>query len=488
MKSPSFIGRKGLLEDLALRFHDDKADLVLIYGRRRVGKSRLIHEFVRDKKNVFFFTGVETSGVESTSSRNHRQIQIKHFLATLEETAPQIRLRGQDCSSWEDALGLLHSCLPEKDVPCCLIFDEFPWMAGQRLELVRVLFKFWELKWSQRRKFMLIVCGSSVGFLDKHFLRSTQFYGRSTMTIHLPPLTIFEVGRFFGTHRSFEEALEFYMIFGGIPKYLEQIHVGDSLRRAVNRLCFSSGGIFVDEVSHLLRSSFMRESDKYHQIIKLLTRHDSLNYEDLAVRTKSAKGGSLKHLIQNLVQSDMIERFVPMDRFSRTNLFRLRLSDEFMRFYYLFMDPHIHLIQENKKDKDIYDIIIPQRLYYSWKGKTFERIVQKHAFDIAEKAGFSPVVKNFGSYFLRSKNAPQIDLIYLRTDKTLTVAEIKYSERPIQLTAALVTQIRAQKDFLSHQFAGKRIEHYLITNNRPTEQLLRSEVFHRVINFFDLLD
>lgn len=70
----------------------------------------------------------------------------------------------------------------------------------------------------------------------------------------------------------------------------------------------------------------------------------------------------------------------------------------------------------------------------------------------------------------------------------MTVAEIKYSERPIQLTAALATQIRAQKDFLSRQFTGKRIEHYLITNNRPTEQLLRSGVFHRVINFFDLLD
>ena len=360
-------------------------------------------------------------------------------------------------------------------------------MAGQRLELVRTLFKFWELHWSQRKNLMLIVCGSSVGFLDKHFVHSTQFYGRSSLLIHLPPLTFFEAGKFFEVGRSREEVLEFYMIFGGIPRYLEQISKRDSVRKTINRLCFSPASFFVDEIPHLLRSSFMRESDKYQKIIRALIAHESLNYETLSKKIKSAKGSSLKHLLQNLVHSDMIEQFTPLDRFGKTNLFRFRLSDEFMRFYYYFVHPNRNLIQENIKSKDIYDIIIPQRLYYSWKGRTFERIVQKHAQEIAERIGLGVVVKSFGSYFLRKEQSPQIDLVYLRTDKTLTVCEIKYSEKPIQLSEPLRTQIRNQGEFLKSRFPGQRIEHYLITNAGVTESIIRSDLFHRIINFFDLI-
>ncbi len=486
MVKSGFIGRRSILMELESRFHDNKADLVVLYGRRRVGKSRLIHEFIKDKRNTFFFTGVETSQVEADNSQNHRQIQIAHFLATLAEISGNKALNRQGDPSWEEVFSHLDKSLPSNDLPCCLIFDEFPWMAGQRLELVRTLFKFWELKWSQRKNLLLFVCGSSVGFLERHFVHSTQFYGRSSLTIHLSPLTFFEAKHFFGSSRSAEEALEFYMTFGGIPKYLEQITKSDSVRKTINRLCFTPNSLFSEEVPHLLKSSFMRESDKYQKIIQSLTRHDSLSYEELAKKTKSAKGSSLKHLIQNLEYSDMIDRFTPMDRFGKTNLFRFRLSDEFMRFYYIFMDPNTQLIRENKNQKDIYDIIISQKLYYSWKGKAFERIIQKHALEIAERIGFGLVVKSFGSYFLRAEKSPQIDLVYLRTDKTLTICEIKYSENPIQLTQSLRDQISQQRGFLTNQFPGKRIEHYLITNARVTEAVTQSDLFQRVINFFDL--
>jgi uncharacterized protein len=482
MKS-SFIGRDHHLAELESRYHDSKADLVLIYGRRRVGKSRLIHEFVRNKKHVFFFTGVE--GTAGDNSKNARQVQIENFLSSLAELTRKKDLK-QTCHSWDEALLRLHMNLPKKDLPCCLVFDEFPWMAGGRLELVRALFKFWETKWSLRKKLMLIVCGSSVGFLDKHFVRSTQFYGRSSLLINLSPLTIFEAKKFFEAGRSPEEVLEFYMIFGGIPRYLEQISKRDSIRKTINRLCFSDGSFFIDEIPHLLGSSFMRESDKYQKILKALVTHESLNYESLSSKIRSAKGSSLKHLLQNLIHSDMIEKFTPLDKFGKTNLFRFRLKDEFIRFYYLFIYPSRNLIRDNTRSKDIYDILIPQRRYYSWKGRAFEGIVQKHAMEIAEKIGLGVVVKSFGSYFLRGEGGPQIDLIFLRTDKTMSVCEIKYSENVIQLTRALQTQIRTQKEFLQRRFPGKRIEHYLITNQKTTASVIQSDYFHRIINFLDL--
>ncbi len=486
MKS-TFVGRQRPLEELEARYRDAKSDLVLIYGRRRVGKSRLIHEFTREKKQVFLFTGVEISKSEKQEVKHHQQIEMANFLFTLSQITGKASYKRLFDLSWEEGLHLLDENLPHGDTPCCIVLDEFPWMAGQRLELVRALFKIWELKWSHRKKLMLIVCGSSVGFLDKHFVHSTQFYGRSTLLIHLNPLTFFEAQKFFMPERSFEERLELYMVFGGIPQYLEQIPKRDSVRKTINHLCFTSNSFFADEVPHLLRSSFIRESDKYQKILRALTDHLSLDYEAVAEKAGGAMGSSLKHLLENLLHCDMIERFTPMDRFGRTNLFRFQLSDEFIRFYYLFMEPNIHLIQKNMKDKDLYDIIIPQRLYFSWKGRCFERIVQRHALEIADRIGISLVVKNYGPYFSRDKKCPQMDLVYLRTDKTITVCEIKYSERTILWTSSLKSQIKRQKEFLENRFPGRRIEHYLITNASVSEAIKNSSFFHRVIRFSDLM-
>src|SRR3989338_2624414 len=97
---PSFIGRHLLLEEMESRYRDSKADLVLVYGRRRVGKSRLIHEFVKDKKDVFFFTGVEGGQTEENDSKGARQIQIANFLSTLAEHKGKKGLK-EFCASWD---------------------------------------------------------------------------------------------------------------------------------------------------------------------------------------------------------------------------------------------------------------------------------------------------------------------------------------------------------------------------------------------------
>lgn len=481
----TFVGRRNIIEELESRYHDSKADMVLIYGRRRVGKSRLIHEFVKEKKKVFFFTGLEISTNERANIPTYRHLQMSNFLSTLFETTGNVYNEDPQNLSWEEGLNLLDKNIPREDVPCCIVFDEFPWMAGLRLELVRALFKMWELKWAHRKKLMLIICGSSVGFLDKHFIQSTQFYGRSTLLIHLRPLTFFEAKEFFLLDRSFEEMLEFYMIFGGIPKYLEQISKRDSVRKTINRLCFSSDSIFADEVSHLLRSSFMRESDKYRKILQALTDHVSLDYSHIAKEVQGVMGSSLKHLLENLFHSDMIEIFTPVDRLGKTNLLKFRLSDEFIRFYYLFVEPNLNVIKKNTSGKDLYDIILPQRLYFSWKGRCFERIVQKHALEIADRIGLSIVVKSYGSYFSRDRRCPQMDLVYLRTDKTITICEIKYSERTIILSPPLKDQVKRQKEFLENRFPGRRIEHYLIVNKAPSQAVQDSGLFHRILDFSD---
>ncbi len=481
----SFIGRQNTLSSLNELYQQDEARLVLLHGRRRVGKTRLIHEFTKDKQGVFFFTGVETSEKENKQKADQK-IQIKNFLSTLSRLAQKSIYDQVVPTTWDNALGLLDECLPPKGQPCCLVLDELPWMAGNRLDLVRSLFKLWETRWSQRKNFILIVCGSSVGFLDKHFIRSSQFYGRASLSLHLPPLTLSEVVSFFGRSRSFAEILELTMVFGGIPKYLEEITARDSVHQTVNRLCFAADSFFIEEAEHLLRSSFARESDKYKRVIKALVKSESCNYDSLASQANSAKGSSFKRVLDNLVHSDIIERYTPVDKNGPTNFVRFKLSDEFLRFHFVFMEPNVSRIQKNNRGRDLYGLLLPQKKYFVWKGRAFERLIQKHASFIAEKAGIDFVVEQQGSYFSRVANEPQIDLMYVRTDKTITVCEIKYSENPVILDKALQAQIIRQKEFLKTTFKGYRLEHWLITNAQVSDAVKKSDLIQRVINVHDL--
>lgn len=412
---------------------------------------------------------------------------MSQFLSTLAITAGNPLYAKLAPSSWEECLNYLDHSLPKQDHPCCIVFDELPWMAASKLDLVRALFKIWELKWSQRKRLMLIVCGSAVGFLDKHFIRSTQFYGRASLSIHLPPLTLSEVGEFFGNKRTPDEVLELMMVFGGIPKYLEQVEHRDSVRQAVNHLCFEPTSFFLEELPHLFRSSFIRDSTRYKDVVKVLLRHHSLDYPGVASAINGARGSGLKQILDNLVLSDFIEKFSPVDKPSATNLMRFRLSDEFTRFYYQFMEPRLNVIRHNEAKHDIFDLVLPERKYFTWKSRAFERVVQKHAATLADFLGISVVVENYGTYFDRRGEGPQIDLLYLRRDKTITACEIKYSENPLPLSKGLVEQIKTQHDYLKRHFTSRRIEHILVTNTLPSDSLKRADLFHRIVRIQDVV-
>lgn len=480
-----FIGRQEILGELSLRYQDDKADLVLIHGRRRVGKSRLIAEFVRDKKNVFSFTGVEGPSVDRSELPG--KLQMRNFLATLSQLTHNPLFSKVTPASWEECLTALDGALPGHDRPCCIVLDELPWMASLRLDLVRALFKIWELKWSRRSRLMLVVCGSSVGFLDKHFIHSTQFYGRATLSVHLSPLTLGEAREFFGPSRTAAEILDLYMVFGGIPQYLEQIPRQDSVRQAINRLCFKPHSFFLEEIDHLFRSSFIRQSHKYKQAVMALVKKEFLSYEQLASLTKSTRGSSLKQIVDNLVHSDFIQKVLPVDKNGESRLFGYTLSDEFSRFYFQFIFPQINTIRQNVQGNDLFDLLFPQNRHDTWKGRTFERLVQKHAGELARYLGLSVVVRNSGPCFSRGSHGVQVDLAYLRSDRTLTACEIKYSDRPLSLDKRLKDQLLRQRTYLERTFPRKRIEQILVTNLPPQESIRRSDLIQRVVVLTEMM-
>lgn len=482
-----FSGRDHYLKLFERLYHDDKADLVLVYGRRRVGKSRLVGEFLHKKTNVFHFIGVEPlEEREETTFKS--SVQMQNFLNSLAEQTNKPLLSKLKLSQWEECLSLLTAELPKKDVSCCVFFDELPWMACQRLDLIRALFKFWETDWSHRAKFMLIVCGSSVGFLEKHFIKSSLFYGRATQHVHLHPLTLKEVKQFFGHSRDNDEIINLYMHFGGVPRYLELVSSKESVRKAVSHLCFSRDSFFSGEIATLFRSSFIRESPKYFSVVRALSRHRHLDYAALAVKSKSARGSSFKFIIDNLFNADLISKTMPFDKLTNTNLVEYYLSDEFLSFYLQFMQPHQDLIKSHATKTDLYDLILPERKLFGWKGRTFEKVMLKHATDIAAALRLEKIVTHHGCFYSGDdKKSCQIDLVFLRTDKTITACEIKYSENQIGMTKELDLQLRRQRDWLKRRYPKRRIETALVTNAAVSDEVRESDLVSDVVTMSDLL-
>lgn len=188
------------------------------------------------------------------------------------------------------------------------------------------------------------------------------------------------------------------------------------------------------------------------------------------------------------MNDDLVGMVAPFDKLKNTNLVKYYLSDEFLDFYLQFMEPHADLIRSQSGKNDLYDLILPERKLFTWKGRVFEKMMVKHAADIAEALGLQKVTTHHGLFSSDdNKDICQIDLVFLRTDKTITACEIKYSENPIGMTQELTLQLKKQRDWLRRRYKNKRIEIVLITNAPVSETVLRSDLIDTVVRAQDLL-
>ena len=239
-----FVGRAGELAALR-RFVDQpsRSRITAVYGRRRVGKTRLVNEAYRHAR-VLHFEGLEGAGSAE---------QRTHFRNTLYRQSRLEAHRIASTSDWTDLLILLADHVGTE--PCVVFFDEFQWMAAGRNELVGKLKYVWD-NYLADACVHLILCGSVSSFLGHKVVPSQALYGRIDEVIRLEPLTFPEARSGFFARRSVIEALEYYLIFGGVPRYLELYDDRRSVRLTMADLCFRPGAYFVDELDRIFVSHF----------------------------------------------------------------------------------------------------------------------------------------------------------------------------------------------------------------------------------------
>lgn len=468
-----FVGRQKELTLLEDAYSSPKSELVVIYGRRRIGKSCLIHHFAQEKPRFFAFEAVEG---ETT------QNQIHHFTTALRKYTGELLLDIINFKHWEQVFSYMTErlILPGNgNQKTIIFFDELQWMAAGRTKLVSLLKYYWDNHWKDKHV-LLILCGSVASFMTRKVLKSNALYGRINLEILLKGLPADEAARLFRGKRSKEEILKYLMVFGGVPKYLEEIKLDRSFNQNMNLLCFSPHGPMVNEVERLFYSQF-RETQTYRKIVELL-KTGIFSLEEISRRVGFASGGGLKFYLQNLEQAEIIRSFIPFGKGSKSKFKKYALFDEFLYFYFKYMEPNQRLLAEGESDR-LFETLT-QESFHMWMGFAFERFCLRHSGLLAQRMGFRDEVLLATPHFGKGDQKFQVDLLYQRADRVITVCEIKHRNKPV--TREIIPEMERKCRLLDIP-AGYTVEKALISLYGPDESLKETAYFHHSLTLENIL-
>ncbi|MBF0492529.1 MAG: hypothetical protein HQM15_07090 [Deltaproteobacteria bacterium] len=470
-----FFGRKHEMTLLKEEYEKPSASLVVMYGRRRVGKTRLITEFYTDK-SLWRFDGLEAEP---------KLKQIRALLAQLSQLTANPLYTSVNCNDWIAFFKILDEAMAKKQHRLALFLDELPYMANRQQELISALKWAWDNLWQDKAHFSLVLCGSIASFMIHKVLRASALYGRISLEICLKPLSVPEVQQFFGTSFSLREICNLYMTCGGIPAYLQRFPKTKPLPQSIAQLSFCKDGYFVEEFDRLFKDVFLEEKI-YKKIILTLAKNRDLKIPELVADLDISGGGGVSDYMDNLESAGFVKSIIPWDKSDDSKLLRYRLEDEYLFFFFKFIHPNLRKIRDNTHLQWGLDLL-RSRTHMAWAALAFERLCLKHVPFIARALGIEPLIQNSGPYFRKADNVRegvQIDLMFVRHDPVITLCEIKYQEGLVG--KGIIPEIERKVAILGK--TSKRIEKVLITTMGMTKDLAESGYFSKVLLLEDLFE
>ncbi|MEN8236606.1 MAG: ATP-binding protein, partial [Pseudomonadota bacterium] len=294
----AFIGRNTELSDLNRFLRKQTASLIVVKGRRRIGKSRLIEEFGK-KERIYSFIGLPP-GQETTA-----QSQRDDFVRQLSRFFHVPPLRGED---WSDLFYFLAMQVQEGRV--IILLDEISWMGSKDPDFLGKLKSAWDLYFKKNDQLILILCGSISSWIEKNILSSTAFLGRVSFTINLEELPLHDCNKFWNTTGARISAYEKFKILavtGGIPRYLEEIEPNQTAEYNIKQLCFKKGGFLTNEFEKIFSDLFSKRSQKYKEIVKCLV-NGPRSIKSICEKLGVNRTGLISGYLNDLVQTNFVAR------------------------------------------------------------------------------------------------------------------------------------------------------------------------------------
>lgn len=467
-----FIGRQKELDALKGLQRKESASLVVIRGRRRIGKSRLAEEFAKSFPHSFTLSGIPPE--EGVTARDQRA----EFLRQLQE----YRIPVYKSDDWGDLFHELAKVC--KDGAVLIILDEITWMGSKDPTFLPKLKTAWDRHFKKNSKLVLILSGSNSAWINKNILSSTGFFGRVSLRILLQELSLAECNFFWqnwpGVVSSYEK-FKILSVTGGIPRYLEELRPDLSAEKNLQKLCFNPEGLLFNEFDQIFHDLFLKKGPFYKEIIAHLV-DENLNGSGLAKKLGRSYSGDLSEALNELVESGFLARDFTWSLESAKKLAvnRYRVRDNYLRFYLKYIFPFREQIETGQLDR------LPHG-WYSILGLQFENLIVNNGASLRECLEISPDEVVFANPYLqtaRTRRAGcQIDYMIQTRFNCLYACEAKFRQAPIgrEVIEEMQQKLNALK--LPRGFSVRPI---LIHVNGVDESVADSGFFARIIDFSEL--
>ena len=471
-----FIGRKYELELLHTLQKKSTASFIVIMGRRRIGKSCLIEEFSKSFTAFYSFVGLAPDN--GVTQSNQLDIFSQQFATQFK--APPIKF-----ANWGDAFWVLGEKLQHGNI--LLAFDEISWMGDKDPTFLPHIKTFWDQQLKKNSKLMFVICGSASSWINKNILNSTGFVGRISHTFTLKELSLQECSLFWPKNVSSYEKLKILSITGGVPRYLEEINPKLSAEENIKRLCFTSGGMLVNEFNQIFSDIFLRNSQIYKKILEALVSGPQERTE-LASLLQISSGGRLSEYAYELELAGFITRDFTwnLTNGQDNSLSSYRLKDNYIRFYLRYIDKELTKIN---RDTFAFQSLTSLTQLNTILGLQFENLVLNNRQLIHKQLQIRPediVVENpFYQRKSSKANGCQIDYMIQTKYNTLYVCEIKFSKNLIGVD--VIDEVQQKIDNLQRP-KGFSCRPVLIHVNGVSDAVIDQDYFVNIIDIAQFLD
>lgn len=463
------IGREKEQKLLREAYNDEYSQFVVVYGRRRVGKTFLVRETFNYK---FTF---QHSGIANMP----KHIQLEEWKKSLQKHGLKVNETPKD---WLEAFSLLDDLIRKSRVKKKVIFiDELPWMDTQGSGFVPALEHFWNAYASARKDVLLIVCGSATSWIvDKIIHNHGGLHNRLNKKINLRQFTLHECELYAKSRKlgmQHRQLLECYMVMGGIPFYWSLLRKELSLPQNIDSIFFSEDGELNNEFDALYRSLFKKPEAYINVINTLGKKRVGMTRDEIVTESGLESNGKLTTILKDLEYCGFIRKYNQIGKVVKDSMYQL--VDFYTLFYFKF-------ILENKRhDPNFWSKSIGSALYNNWCGLAFERVCFAHIPQIKHALSIGGVVTNEYSWSVRKteeRPGAQIDLLLDRGDQTINICEIKYSaSSEYTLDEEEETKILSRRERFMEETGSTKAVHLTLITTRGLTQNSHSDIFQSVV-------
>lgn len=439
-----FIGREKELSKLTQLYNTNTFQFPVIYGRRRVGKTALINEFIKDKESIFF------TGLESTVSQNLENLSraIHLYMGTIGE-APIYQ-------SFQSALETIFELAENKRV--IFVIDEYPYVAKVYKAFSSVIQTMID-KHKDKSKLYLILCGSSMSFMEEQVLGyKSPLYGRRTAQFKILPFDFTESRKYFKNF-SDNDMAEIYGIVGGTPQYLLQMKDSLSVEDNVKLNILDPNSYLFEEPGNLLKQE-VQKAALYNAIITAVAT-GSTKLSEIATKV-GEETSACAICLKKLTSLGLVRKETPFGEkaFKRTIY---KIEDNLFRFWYRFVPENLSLLQNDMIDIAYHSVSAGMNTYM---GAVFEEICKQYLWELNRKGKAAISFTSLGRWWgndPKQKSQTEIDIIGEADKNTALFGECKWTNEKVDVG---VLELLIERSKLFHY---KKVHYYVFAKSGFTK-------------------